>query len=46
MLADIGRFTGAPDTVQTLVAPSRLETRPWDIGDIVKLIEEWETVAA
>jgi hypothetical protein len=20
-----------------------LETRPWDISDIVKLIEEWET---
>jgi hypothetical protein len=22
---------------------ARLETRLWDIGDIVKLIEEWET---
>jgi hypothetical protein len=24
---------------------ARLETRLWDIGDIVKLIEEWEAQA-
>jgi hypothetical protein len=25
------------------VMAARLETRPWDIADIVKLIEQWET---